>query len=157
LNDFLLSAQEGLPNYLSHADVKNQSCDASCYGCLRDYSNTRWHPILDWRSGMDLLTLLMGDEIDLSYSRESTIRILSGLSRELENIGISSAVIDSYSAPILKTESGKVLAILHNFESQEGRGMQLRQEIQGVESLLMEDRFNLLRRPAQILTQLIAN
>jgi hypothetical protein len=156
LNDFLLSAQAELPKYTSHADVRNQSCDASCYGCLRDYSNTRWHPILDWRSGMDLLTLLMGDQIDLSYSRESTIRILSGLSHELENIGISSAVIDSYSAPILKTESGKVLAILHNFESQEGRGLQLRQEIQGVESLFMEDRFNLLRRPAQILTQLLA-
>jgi len=106
---------------------------------------------------MDLLTLLMGDQIDMSYSRESTIRILSGLSGELENIGLSSAVIDCYSAPILKTESGKALAILHNFESQEGRGPQLRQEIQGVESLFMEDRFNLLRRPAQILTQLIAN
>ena len=157
LNDFFLSAHAELPKYISHADVRNQSCDASCYGCLRDYSNTRWHPILDWRSGMDLLTLLMGDEIDMSYSRESTIRILSGLSRELENIGISSAVIDNYSAPILKTESGKVLAILHNFESQEGRGLQLMQEIEGVESLFMEDRFNLLRRPAQILTQLIAN
>jgi len=156
LNDFLSSALAELPKYTSHADAKKQSCDASCYGCLRDYSNARWHPILDWRSGMDLLTILMGDEIDLSYSSESTIRILRGLSGELENVGTKSTVIDAHSVPILKTESGKVLAILHNFESQEGRGLQLRQEIQGIESLLMEDRFNLLRRPAQILTQLLA-
>jgi hypothetical protein len=156
LNDFLLSAQAELPKYTSHADAKNQSFDASCYGCLRDYSNTRWHPILDWRSGMDLLTLLMGDEIDLSYSRESTVRILRGLLGELEIVGTNAAVIDTYSVPILKTESGKVLAILHNFESQEGRGLQLRQEIQGIESLVMEDRFDLLRRPAQILTHLLA-
>ena len=156
LDEFLRSALKELPNYVSHANARNQSCDASCYGCLRDYSNSRWHPILDWRSGMDLLTLFMSEDIDLSYSRESTVRILASLSRELGNIGVASEVIDKYSVPVLKTEAGKVLAILHNFESPEGRGAQLRREISGTESLLMEDRFNLVRRPAQILTQLLA-
>ena len=156
LDDFLGSALKELPNYVAHANVKNQSCDASCYGCLRDYSNSRWHPILDWRSGMDLLTLFMSEEIDLSYSRESTVRILGGLSRELRNIGVAAEVIDKYSVPILETEAGKVLAILHNFESPDGRGAQLRREISGTKSLVIEDRFNLVRRPAQILTQLLA-
>ena len=155
LNYFLSGALNDLPNYIKHANSKNQSCDASCYGCLRDYSNARWHPILDWRSGMDLLSLFMGEAIDLSYSRESTLRILTSLSRELSNIGHSSEVIDKYSVPVLKTETGKMLAILHNFENSEGRGLQLRSEIQTSDSLVIEDRFNLVRRPAQILTRLL--
>jgi hypothetical protein len=105
---------------------------------------------------MDLLTLLMNKDIDFSYSRESTIRILSSLSRELANIGVASEVIDNYSVPVLKTEAGRVLAILHNFESSEGRIFQLKREFGGLESIIVEDRFNLVRRPAQILTQLIA-
>jgi len=156
LDDFLSGALKELPNYIKHSNSKNQSCDASCYGCLRDYSNSRWHPILDWRSGMDLLSLFMGKDIDLSYSRESTIRILTSLSHELGNIPISSEVIDTYSVPALRTETGKVLAILHNFENSEGRSVQLKREIQKTDTLLIEDRFNLVRRPAQILTRLLA-
>ena len=37
--------------------VKNEhknSCDSSCYDCLRDYYNQKHHEILDWRLGLDL-------------------------------------------------------------------------------------------------------
>ncbi|KAA9375499.1 DEAD/DEAH box helicase [Microbispora cellulosiformans] len=39
-----------------HAD----GCETSCYGCLRDYENMVFHPLLDWRLGSDLFTVLSG-------------------------------------------------------------------------------------------------
>jgi ATP-dependent helicase YprA (DUF1998 family) len=36
------------------------SCDSSCYACLRDYSNSRIHPLLDWRLAVDLSRLVRG-------------------------------------------------------------------------------------------------
>lgn len=30
------------------------NCDCSCYDCLRDYYNQRYHDMLDWRLGLDL-------------------------------------------------------------------------------------------------------
>jgi hypothetical protein len=36
------------------------TCGGSCYRCLRDYSNMRIHPLLDWRLAQDLLGVLRG-------------------------------------------------------------------------------------------------
>jgi Lhr-like helicase len=44
-------------------------CDSSCYDCLRDYQNMRLHPLLDWRLGRDMLTLLRGGSLDISVYR----------------------------------------------------------------------------------------
>ena len=30
------------------------TCDCSCYDCLRDYYNQKYHEMLDWRLGLDL-------------------------------------------------------------------------------------------------------
>ena len=35
-------------------DEHKNSCDSSCYDCLRDYYNQKHHEILDWRLGLDL-------------------------------------------------------------------------------------------------------
>jgi DEAD/DEAH box helicase domain-containing protein len=37
-----------------------ESCDRSCYRCLRSYQNRRAHGMLDWRLGLDLLTVFAG-------------------------------------------------------------------------------------------------
>jgi DEAD/DEAH box helicase domain-containing protein len=34
------------------------SCESSCYECIQRYGNQPWHGILDWRLGLDALTLL---------------------------------------------------------------------------------------------------
>jgi ATP-dependent helicase YprA (DUF1998 family) len=33
-------------------------CDTSCYACLRDYANSSYHPLLDWRLAADTLDIL---------------------------------------------------------------------------------------------------
>jgi len=43
-----------------HEGPDQKPCDGSCYACLRDYSNSRLHPLLDWRLATDLTHLLLG-------------------------------------------------------------------------------------------------
>lgn len=39
-------------------DPSKHGCDSSCPRCLRDWSNSPYHPILDWRLAADLLDVL---------------------------------------------------------------------------------------------------
>ena len=44
-----------------------ENCASSCHHCLRDYSNMRYHPLLDWRIGLDMVRLaLTGEEPSLA-------------------------------------------------------------------------------------------
>lgn len=54
--------------WASHSSGDGRPCDASCYQCLRDYWNSSWHGLLDWRLGRDLLQLLRGEPLDMAGS-----------------------------------------------------------------------------------------
>ncbi len=41
------------------ADPVQHDCGSSCPSCLRDWSNTPYHPLLDWRLAADLLEVLV--------------------------------------------------------------------------------------------------
>lgn len=51
LKELLLEG--GIYKKLTHSTHKD-SCDCSCYDCLRDYYNQKYHDKLDWRLGLDL-------------------------------------------------------------------------------------------------------
>jgi len=57
---FLFEAEE-LVKVLSKP---SHACDSSCPDCLRDFTNLIFHPLLDWRLGRDLVSLLLGGDID---------------------------------------------------------------------------------------------
>jgi hypothetical protein len=42
-----------------HLDGRER-CDRSCYRCLRSYQNRRRHGMLDWRLGLDVLSVMAG-------------------------------------------------------------------------------------------------
>jgi ATP-dependent helicase YprA (DUF1998 family) len=48
----------------------SDDCDSSCYDCLRDYFNMRYHPLLDWRLAADMLDLLRGRPLAVQRWRE---------------------------------------------------------------------------------------
>jgi hypothetical protein len=48
-------------------------CAASCYRCLRDYSNMAYHALLDWRLARDLLTVIRAGRLDIEETREAQI------------------------------------------------------------------------------------
>lgn len=72
-----------------------ESCGTSCHKCLRDYSNMAFHPLLDWRLGVDMarLALDQGASIDLAhgYWRSLVERVagpyLAGLDLTGEQLG----------------------------------------------------------------------
>lgn len=39
------------------APIHAGTCDSSCYDCLRDYENSGWHGVLDWRLALDMTSL----------------------------------------------------------------------------------------------------
>jgi hypothetical protein len=71
----------------SHAD----DCSASCYKCLRDYSNMAYHALLDWRLAGDLLAILMGHGLNADNAREE-----SAVAKWAE--GYNAAVVDGMPA-----------------------------------------------------------
>ncbi|WP_396446379.1 DEAD/DEAH box helicase [Actinomadura sp.] len=48
-------------------------CGSSCYQCLRDYSNTRLHPLLDWRLARDLISVLRGASLQVDVERHGIL------------------------------------------------------------------------------------
>ncbi|MET8046563.1 DEAD/DEAH box helicase [Streptosporangium sp. NPDC005286] len=58
----------------AHADA----CETSCYGCLRDYDNMVFHPLLDWRLGADLFTVLSDAPLALTASSARRERVSLG-------------------------------------------------------------------------------
>lgn len=59
----LLGAMEELAkSFQTHAAG---GCDGSCYDCLRDYSNSAYHPLLDWYLAREALAIVMRQPLDL--------------------------------------------------------------------------------------------
>jgi hypothetical protein len=61
LQELADAAQARVLAYSGHAGPEGEECRGSCYACLQDWSNSRLHPLLDWRLGSDLAGLLLGE------------------------------------------------------------------------------------------------
>ncbi|WP_285244683.1 DEAD/DEAH box helicase [Pseudarthrobacter sp. fls2-241-R2A-127] len=48
-------------------------CRGACYGCLRDYQNMAFHPLLDWRLARDVHRLLSGVSVAVNRERQRTL------------------------------------------------------------------------------------
>ncbi len=57
---FLVGAQ--------HAGLGANACRTSCPDCLRDFYNLPYHPILDWRLGLDLARLALDPEAPIDFT-----------------------------------------------------------------------------------------
>jgi hypothetical protein len=143
-------------NIEDHNAKQEEGCDSSCYQCIRDYQNARWHPLLDWRSGLDLLDLILERPLDLAKHNEQVKNVLVKVQQELKKAGISTGFEIVKEIPLLKTQDGKSsVAILHDFEdlSSSARVEQLEQLIEG--SLSVFDRFTLIRKPWEVMASFL--
>ncbi|MFG1617916.1 DEAD/DEAH box helicase [Nonomuraea wenchangensis] len=71
LDAFLASVQAYIDDL---EDVRHsRECNASCYRCLRDYSNMASHSLMDWRLARDLLTVLRGDKLQIDRTRHDKV------------------------------------------------------------------------------------
>lgn len=74
-------------------DSHIKSCDCSCYDCLRDYYNQKYHDMLDWRLGLDLARISNDDEYLPTYMENNgywhdllKLRLEAATKQENENI-----------------------------------------------------------------------
>jgi hypothetical protein len=69
LLEFISSPKQSFIAPLVHPDHEAE-CATSCHRCLREFGNMAYHPLLDWRLGLDMarLSLDPGAEIGLHYS-----------------------------------------------------------------------------------------
>jgi len=59
--DLLSRLNTGIPDSMGEflrGPLHEGSCATACYRCLMTYSNSRTHPLLDWRIGLDTIKLL---------------------------------------------------------------------------------------------------
>ena len=109
LGELMTRAREQANALGSHGSAS--PCDSSCYQCLRDYSNSQWHPLLDWRLARDVLDLLEGRPVDLDRQRERDDRALRAFA---DDFGFE---VLPAPMPTLRSKRGRVMALLHPFES----------------------------------------
>ena len=52
-----------------------EECASSCHRCLREFGNMAYHPLLDWRTGLDMVRLALDPnaQLDLDYPYWATL------------------------------------------------------------------------------------
>jgi ATP-dependent helicase YprA (DUF1998 family) len=110
----LRAAQELAEDYRSHA-TSDGGCDSSCYRCLRDHSNSAYHPLLDWRLAVDLLSLGTGQSIDYGATNRFGRLLVHDFCRDF-----NWEAIDTSSVPAaIDTAFGEVaMLVTHPLERQ---------------------------------------
>ncbi len=96
-------------------DVNRHVCDGSCPSCLRDWSNTGFHPILDWRLAADTLDLLIDGGITRDRWAGLRAAALKGVSQ-----AFGWQVLDTGLVPVIDTGQG-LICIVHPLQNIDGQ------------------------------------
>ncbi len=157
LQELISAIEDRALAYQRHVGPDGGPCMGSCYGCLQDWSNSRLHPLLDWRLACDLAeVLLRGQLIPLRWSDHAT-RAAKAFAA-----GIPHWSADTLAdRPILRSErDSRICIITHPLEATGvgRRGPALARAVAEAEAGLAQvcfcSWFRLLRMPGQALIAL---
>jgi DEAD/DEAH box helicase domain-containing protein len=138
--------------------LHDHDCDSSCYRCLRTYDNMIYHPILNWRLGLDLAQMMQDSSYIPSLTSKRWENLIEMGIRNLSQME-SKGLIQQGRLPIVTFDfvDTKVACLFkhpfwsdeHSFvedskESLEGEGF----------SVKVFDVFDLLHRPEWIIYKL---
>ncbi|RSK27609.1 DEAD/DEAH box helicase [Bacillus sp. HMF5848] len=150
--------------YSNIPKLKGHTCDSSCYECLRTYENMGYHPILDWRIGLDVAKLLKEPTfvpyIDIKWKR-LVQNSIEGIMKNYQ--GTQHEWITGIPVLTLPFSDGKLsIIIVHPFVEKRDRknfSDQLLEittnlEIMG-HKVLNYDIFDLIRRPTWVIMDAI--
>lgn len=127
-------------------DLALHDCGSSCPGCLRDWSNTPYHPLLDWRLAADLLEVLVHGAVQ--RDRWNVVR-----SRAVDKVAADFGwqVIERGQRPVLDT-GGELICVVHPLDPVDG---ELTQGVNTPHGLALPfDCFNFDRRPGEVFRRL---
>ncbi|MGH9028994.1 MAG: hypothetical protein ACRDV4_05205, partial [Acidimicrobiales bacterium] len=73
------------------AEPHRIDCESSCHRCMRGYGNMVFHPLLDWRTGLDMVRLALSPDAEIDFEQEHWTSMVHGqhslVSRYLAALG----------------------------------------------------------------------
>lgn len=88
-----------------------RDCSSSCHRCLRDFANMRYHPLLDWRIGLDMARLALDATAMPTLQTDYWQDIVARVEREYYGAhGLQKAQIGGVPAGL---RDGRVYALRH--------------------------------------------
>lgn len=141
-----------------------QSCSSSCPGCLRNYENRFNHWALDWRLGLDVANLALGDPIDLQgWSDLSRERVESFVAAYGPHLDIEVEQFEDLPVLINRGGKGKAVVIGHPLGRRDPSGWSdvvkrcaANLTSQGIVSVQIADAFVLDRTPIEVFNMLVS-
>lgn len=157
LEELIAAVRERLVEYRVHRGPDDLPCHGSCYACLQDWSNSRLHPLLDWRLGCDLAGILIGEGFDATrwdaHAAAAAQSFAGGIPHWNDEELAGRTILRS-------TQVDRVCVVTHPFEAtdEHRRGPGLARVVARAEATGNEVRFlswfRFLRMPGQVLIQL---
>ncbi len=144
----------------SHRDT----CDSSCYDCLRDYYNMSYHPLLDWRLARDLVEMLQGRSFDVSRWSEIERSLAEAFANVL-GLDPGKSVLADLDGGLVGIKAGdELVLVVHPMESTHVEGHTTNRIAQAVadaedrgyvlgSTLRFHDSFELLRLAPRLASQ----
>jgi Lhr-like helicase len=127
-------------------DSTRHDCGSSCPGCLRDWSNTPYHPLLDWRLAADTLEVLAHGVV-----RRDRWEIVRTRAVEKVAADFNWSVIERGQRPVLDTPVG-LICVVHPLDPVDG---QLADGLTTKHGMALPfDCFNFDRRPGEVFRRL---
>lgn len=124
-------------------DPAEHACDSSCPGCLRDWSNLSYHPILDWRLAADTFEILTTGAPQRDRWGDILARAAQAVARDFDWQLLEHGV-----EPLVRTHDGRLLIVVHPLRALDGQiqtGV-----LTGHGTALPIDAFNFDRRPGEV-------
>jgi DEAD/DEAH box helicase domain-containing protein len=84
INEIIIDLTE---KFINIPTIKHHQCDSSCYDCLRTYENMGYHPILDWKLGLDVASILRDSTFMPTIDKKWRVIVDSAISSILTNYG----------------------------------------------------------------------
>ncbi|WP_349407933.1 DEAD/DEAH box helicase [Pseudalkalibacillus sp. SCS-8] len=144
--------------------IKNHNCDTSCYDCLRTYENMGYHPILDWRLGLDVASIYKDSSFIPSIDSKWKPLVNNAIKSILANYGGTSATwINGFPVLTLPFEDKSVsLIFVHPFLEKVDRNkfrsslLELTEHYENKGHMLTNyDIFDLIRRPNWVIMNVL--
>lgn len=144
------------------ASPHGTSCTSSCPGCLRNYENRFHHWALDWRLGLDVVDLALGEALNVSRWFDRSGELLNGFVRAFEPYGqISSDLIDGMPVILNSQGAGSAVALGHPLwrHDSERWTTEMRTTVgelrnRGIDKVSVSDLYALDRAPFRIFSKL---
>jgi len=147
------------------SDPHGGSCTSSCPGCLRNYENRFHHWALDWRLGLDVVDLALGQELNFSYwTKQIDPLIRSYVAGYGAHLKVSEDVVNGIPALIAPEGGGSAVLFGHPLwrHDEANWSPQIRRAVtelrgRGIASVTASDAFVLDRTPIRVFNALVGN